>query len=85
MTKKGLRAFNCRAAVVALSADGPDLDLVLRHEVPAVRPDDVLTGLAATSGFHAGEAPTLTRLAQGPLDEEAATIADPLAVHHDRK
>jgi radical SAM-linked protein len=85
MTKKGLRAFNCRAAVVALRAVGPDLDLVLRHEVPAVRPDDVLTGLAATSGFHAGEAPTLTRLAQGPLDEDTATIADPLAVTHDRK
>jgi radical SAM-linked protein len=85
MTKKGLRAFNCRAAVVALSADGPHLDLVLRHEVPAVRPDDVLTGLAATSGFQAGEAPTLTRFAQGPLDEETATIADPLTVTHDRK
>ena len=85
MTKKGLRAFNCRAAVVALRADGPDLDLVLRHEVPAVRPDDVLSGLAATSGFHAGEAPTLTRLAQGPLDEDTAAIADPLAVAPDRK
>ena len=85
MTKKGLRAFDCRAAVVALWADGPVLDLVLRHQVPAVRPDDVLTGLAATSGFRAGEAPTLTRLAQGPLDEEAATIADPLALAPDRQ
>jgi radical SAM-linked protein len=80
MTKKGMRAFNCRAAVVALSADGPELDLVLRHEVPAVRPDDVLSGMTAASGFDAGEAPTLTRVAQGPLDADAATIGDPLAV-----
>jgi hypothetical protein len=48
--------------------------------VPAVRPDDIVTGLAATSGFEAGEAPTLTRLAQGPLDDATATIGDPLAV-----
>jgi radical SAM-linked protein len=80
MTKKGLRAFDCRAAVVALAAVGQELDLVLRHEVPAVRPDDVLAGLAATSGFEAGEAPTLTRLSQGPLDEDTATIGDPLSV-----
>ncbi len=78
MTKKGLRAFNCRAAVIGLVAEGQWLDLVLRHEVPAVRPDDVLTGLAATTGFDAGEAPTLTRLAQGLLDEETASISDPL-------
>jgi len=79
MTKKGLRSFNCRAAVVALTADGQGLDLVLRHEVPAVRPDDVLAGLKATAGLEPGEAPRLTRLAQGPLDEETATIGDPLA------
>lgn len=79
MTKKGLRSFNCRAAVISLAARGTVLDLVLRHEVPAVRPDDVLSGLAATTGFDAGEAPTLTRLSQGLLDEETASIADPLA------
>ena len=51
MTKKGLREFDCRAAVVALTAaprdSGTRLDLVLRHAVPAVRPDDVLSGLAS--------------------------------------
>ncbi|CUR56420.1 conserved hypothetical protein [metagenome] len=80
MTKKGMRAFNCRAAVISLEARGAVLDLVLRHEVPAVRPDDVLTGLAAVTGFDAGEAPTLTRLTQGVLDEQTGTIADPLAI-----
>ena len=42
------------------------LDVVLRHTVPAVRPDDVLTGLRAVGRPRAGGAPLLTRLAQGP-------------------
>ena len=59
MTKKGLREFDCRAAVVSLAvrdAEGErrELDLVLRHTVPAVRPDDVLTGLAQVAGGLAG-------------------------------
>lgn len=81
MTKKGLRSFDCRAAVVALTAGegerGTRLDLVLRHGVPSVRPDDVLTGLAA-SGFERVDAPLFTRLEQGPLAEDGA-IGDPLA------
>jgi radical SAM-linked protein len=81
MTKKGLREFDCRAAVVSLRAEaherGASLDLVVRHTVPAVRPDDVLTGLTAVSGLAVGESPLLTRLAQGPLDE-AGEIGDPL-------
>jgi len=82
MTKKGMREFDCRAAVVSLTA-GPDergarLDLVLRHTVPAVRPDDVLTGLASVAGVDVGESPLLTRLEQGPLDEATGEIGDPL-------
>ncbi len=83
MTKKGRREFDCRAAVVALSAApagaGVRLDLVLRHAEPAVRPDDVLAGLAAVGGLRSAGAPLLTRLAQGPLDAEAGTVGDPLA------
>ena len=79
MTKKGLRQFDCRAAVVSLGAAGSDLDLVLRHVEPAVRPDDVLTGLKALSGLEPGPAPLLTRLAQGTLDPATGEIADPLA------
>jgi len=82
MTKKGMREFDCRAAVVSLTV-GPDergarLDLVLRHTVPAVRPDDVLTGLASVAGVEVGESPLLTRLEQGPLDEATGEIGDPL-------
>ena len=40
--------------------------------------DDVLTGLSALTGLEAGPAPLLTRLAQGPLDDETGAIGDPL-------
>ena len=82
MTKKGMREFDCRAAVVSLTTEelpgGSRLVVVLRHTVPAVRPDDVLTGLRAVAGLEAGEDARLTRLAQGPLDEETGEIGDPL-------
>ncbi|MFT4262297.1 MAG: TIGR03936 family radical SAM-associated protein [Nocardioides sp.] len=88
MTKKGLRSFDARAAVVELSAsaapkgEGAVVHLLLRHGTPAVRPDDVLAGMAgfglATGAEHGG-LPLLTRLAQGPFDEATATVGDPLA------
>jgi radical SAM-linked protein len=83
MTKKGMRAFDCRSAVASLGAvphgegEGCRLDLVLRHTVPAVRPDDVLTGLRESAGLDPGPAPLLTRLAQGQLREDG-TVSDPL-------
>ena len=81
MTKKGMREFDCREAVVSLVAtadgEGCRLDLVLRHTVPAVRPDDVLTGLRSSTGLDPGPAPLLTRLAQGPLAEDGS-VGDPL-------
>jgi radical SAM-linked protein len=82
MTKKGLREFDCRAAVVSLGVEegreGARLRLVLRHTVPAVRPDDVLTGLGTLSEADLGTALLLTRLAQGPLDPETGEVGDPL-------
>jgi radical SAM-linked protein len=92
MTKRGMRRFDARGAVVALSvraggADAPCaiLDLVLRHGTPAVRPDDVLAGLREVAGLDAGLAPTYERLAQGPLDEGAGTVGDPLAPDRDAR
>jgi len=80
MTKKGLRTFDCRAAVVTMSAgSGSGLDLLLEHGTPAVRPDDVLTGLRELGGLPGESTALLTRLAQGPLDREAAEVGDPLA------
>ena len=81
MTKKGLRSFDCRAAVVrlAVTADGA-LDLLLEHTVPAVRPDDVLTGLREVGGLDVPLTALLTRLAQGVLDRGDESIGDPLAL-----
>jgi radical SAM-linked protein len=82
MTKKGLREFDARGAVVALSVttsgydDRSALDLVLRHGVPSVRPDDVLTALVSVSEVEPGPAPLMTRLAQGPLSDDG-TVGDP--------
>jgi radical SAM-linked protein len=86
MTKKGLRSFDARGAVVAMTATehgaGARLDLVLRHVEPAVRPDDIVSGLKKVGGLQVGPeyggVPLLTRLAQGPFDEATATIGDPL-------
>lgn len=87
MTKKGLREFDARAAVLGLGVrDTPghadeavSLELVLRHTVPAVRPDDVLGGLARLTGLDPGPSPLLTRLQQGPLDEATGEVSDPFA------
>jgi radical SAM-linked protein len=82
MTKKGLRDFDSRAAVLGLQVlpdgDGTVLELVLRHLEPAVRPDDVLSGLKAVAGLELVGVPLLTRLAQGPLDPDTGEIGDPL-------
>ncbi|MFF4651898.1 TIGR03936 family radical SAM-associated protein [Streptomyces sp. NPDC001380] len=55
------------------------LRLVVRHATPAVRPDDVLSGLRATADLAPPVPAEVTRLAQGPLDEESGTVTDPLA------
>ncbi len=85
MTKKGMREFDARGAVVALAVLPPDaaiagrttLDVVLRHGTPAVRPDDVLRGLATVAGLELGDAPLMTRLSQGPL-LAGGELGDPL-------
>jgi len=55
------------------------LHLVVRHTTPAVRPDDVLAGLRSQAHLAPLSPPRMTRLAQGPLDEETGRVADPLA------
>ena len=59
------------------------LQVVVRHGTPAVRPDDVLAGLRLASGFELSQSPRATRLAQGPWDEVAGTVGDPLALDRD--
>ncbi|MFD1828111.1 MULTISPECIES: TIGR03936 family radical SAM-associated protein [Streptomyces] len=93
-TKKGVRTFDTRAAVASLEVvpagsdrpgEGPCaiLRLVVRHLTPAVRPDDVLSGLRATADLAPPVPAAVTRLAQGPLDEETGTVTDPFAPDRD--
>ncbi|MEV7125919.1 TIGR03936 family radical SAM-associated protein [Streptomyces sp. NPDC093260] len=93
LTKNGMRTFDARPAVVSLaSAESPGaavdrptdqpcaiLRLVVRHVTPAVRPDDVLSGLRAVADLAPPVPVAVTRLAQGLLDEETGTVTDPLA------
>ncbi|MEU8978705.1 TIGR03936 family radical SAM-associated protein [Streptomyces sp. NPDC048309] len=93
-TKNGMRTFDARSAVASLEASpethNPQADrptdqpcailrLVVRHVTPAVRPDDVLSGLRAVADLAPPVAAAVTRLAQGLFDEETGTVTDPLA------
>lgn len=87
--KNGPRTFDTREAVVALDVQGVDeqgcaiLRMVVRHTTPSVRPDDILTALRAVTGYSPPVPPLVTRLAQGPLIDAAAGVADPLAADKD--
>jgi radical SAM-linked protein len=55
------------------------LRLVVRHVTPAVRPDDVLSGLRTTADLAPPVPAEVTRLAQGPLSAETGAVTDPFA------
>jgi radical SAM-linked protein len=81
LTKNGMRTLDARAAVVEMRVeDGPCaiLHLVVRHVTPAVRPDDVLSGLRIVADLVPPVPPEATRYAQGPLTE-TGEVGDPLA------
>ncbi|MGN9775245.1 TIGR03936 family radical SAM-associated protein [Micromonospora sp. H33] len=95
MTKQGRRTFDARAAVIAVDvitpAETPSgvpavpcaiLELVVRQVTPAVRPDDVLSGLRVVADLEPPVSPRVTRLAQGTLTAQDA-IADPLEADRD--
>lgn len=85
LTSKGVRRMDARAAVVSMTA-GPDagsapgagnsvLHMVVRHGVPAVRPDDVLAALRKVAALAPASPPVVTRVTQGTLGEVAAGAA----------
>ena len=85
LTKDGRRTLDARAAVVSLRASWADVEpacamlcVVLRHLTPAVRPDDVLSGLRSAANLATPVPPAATRIAQGPLTEDGE-VTDPLA------
>jgi len=87
LTKQGRREFDARAAVLRIQAipapkEGGTagcaiLDLVVRQVTPAVRPDDVLSGLRVVADLRLPSPPRATRLAQGTLTAHGE-ILDPL-------
>ena len=90
MTKKGLRRFDAREAILAARVGEPleerpgcaILEVVLRHGSPSVRPDDVLAALREASGSGV-RAAVQQRLVQGPLDLAGGTVGDPLVPDRD--
>jgi radical SAM-linked protein len=86
MTKRGVRVFDCRSAVVRLAVASHDdphtkcatMEMVIRHGTPSVRPDDVLAGLRLIASSVPPIPPVQKRLAQGPLDPETGRVGDPL-------
>lgn len=80
--RSGARSDLGRAKAVSGSACAI-LHLVVRHATPAVRPDDVLAALRVVADLAPPSPPQVTRLAQGPLDEVAGSVSDPLAPDRD--
>ncbi|GAB3240556.1 TIGR03936 family radical SAM-associated protein [Kineosporia babensis] len=93
MTKNGLRTFDAREAVLRIEVEPgvtsrpgngcAILSLVVRHNTPAVRPDDVLSAFRAVADFAPPSPPRVTRLAQGLLDEADGSVTDPLVPDRD--
>ncbi len=84
MFKRGMKTFDARGPVLwARTTAGEGgcaiLEMVVRHTTPAVRPDDVLSAIAAVTSFVPERSPRVTRLAQGTWDGESERVADPLA------
>ena len=85
LMKDGPRDLDARAAVLSMAASSDDADvrcatlsMVVRHVTPAVRPDDVLSGLRSVADLVPPVPPEATRYAQGPLTE-TGEVGDPLA------
>jgi radical SAM-linked protein len=83
LTAKGSRRVDARAAVITIETDRPAMQaagnavlrMVVRHVMPAVRPDDVLAALRQVAGLAPSSPALVTRLAQGPLPAESAGAA----------
>ena len=81
LTSKGLRRMDARTAVVSIDVDddaarsrATALRMIVKHVVPAVRPDDVLTALREFSGLAQDAAPLMTRVAQGSISESGVAM-----------
>lgn len=91
LTKKGRRRFDVREPVLRLQVVRDDrraasalgvpcaiLRMIVRNVTPAVRPEDVLNGIRQVAAVTPRTPPRVTRLEQGPWDERAGRLVDPL-------
>lgn len=79
MTKSGQRTFDARGAVSQVRYEPGRLIATIAHQVPLVRPDDLLSALAAVEPeWRPTLPPLLTRLIQGTLDDVTGDIVPPL-------
>ena len=79
LTNKGMRRMDARLAVVSIDVDAAPtgdaaLRMIVKHTVPAVRPDDVLTALRKLSDVTLDAPPLMTRLAQGSISESGVVM-----------
>ncbi|HEY6278780.1 MAG TPA: TIGR03936 family radical SAM-associated protein [Streptosporangiaceae bacterium] len=83
LTAKGSRRVDARAAVITIETDrsagspapgNAVLRMVVRHVMPAVRPDDILAALRQVADLAPSSPALVTRLAQGPLPAGAASV-----------
>jgi radical SAM-linked protein len=87
LTSKGVRRMDAREATVSmsivspgqhstesLSRGGTALRMIVKHTVPAVRPDDVLTALREYTGLAQDAPPLITRLAQGSISKSGVAV-----------
>lgn len=89
LAKSGVKQVPVGAAILSSEiasaesdSSGPAcaiLRVVVRHETPSVRPEDVLTALVEHADLAAPAAAGYTRLAQGPLIGEPVTVGDPFS------
>ena len=79
MTKSGLRTFDARGAVLQLSYQPGRLIATIAHQVPLVRPDDLLSALTEVEpDWRPTHPPLLTRLSQGRIDPSTGKLVPPL-------
>jgi radical SAM-linked protein len=85
LTSNGVRRLDTRAAVVSVALERAAtaghqecaiLRMVVRHQTPTVRPEDILVALRRMSALDLLSPPVATRLTQGPLG--AVTAAGPI-------
>jgi radical SAM-linked protein len=85
LTSKGPRRMDARAAVIAMGTDrcaaedgdagNVILRMVVRHVIPAVRPDDILAALRRLAALAPSSPPLVTRLVQGALSADGVGAA----------